>query len=155
MNSLQIDKVLGRLSITKPTYIGCFAADKIPYVRNNRYPHHMVVNVDPSNSFGTHWLAIFICSEKELDYYDSLGQWPPASPHIRRFLMHFSHIRYTGKQWQSDRSSACGKHAIYFLYNRCAGYTFQQILEKFARSKQNADRMVSTFVRRKIFDPLP
>lgn len=156
MNTLQIDKVLRRSALTRGTYVGCFAADQIPTTQYNnnskKYPHHMVVNLDASNCYGSHWVAIYVCSPTSVEYYDSLGDWPPPSAHICRHLQRFAHCKYNRRQWQSERSSACGKHAIYFLQRRCAGRSFQEIMQHFARCKQNADRIVSAFVRTRIFN---
>lgn len=151
MDTRQINKVLWRSPITRQAYLGCFPADRIPLL-HNRYPHHMVVNMDPSGSFGSHWVAIYVQSGSEVDYHDSLGEWPPPSTHIRRFLARFAHVHYTQRQWQSDRSSSCGKHAIYFLHQRCKGHSFSQIIRNLARSKQKTDRLVSAFVRRTHFE---
>lgn len=152
MNTLQIDKMLRRSPTTRGTYRGCFAADKIPSDHNGKYPQHMVVNMDTSNSYGSHWVAIYVCSPDEVEYYDSLGDWPPPSAYIQRFLAHFAHCKYNKWQWQSERSSACGKHAIYFLLRRCAGLSFEEIMRNFTRCKQKADRIVTAFVRTRIFN---
>jgi hypothetical protein len=151
LTTRQIDKVLSRSSLTAKTYIGCYPADRIPLI-SDRYPHHMVINMDPSGFGGSHWCAVFVCSPQLVDYYDSLGDWPPPSEHIRQFLARFPVVRYTMRQWQTDRSAACGKHAIYFVHRRCAGVSFKQMLEHFARSKVKADRIVCAYFRTKVFD---
>lgn len=159
MNNVQIDKVLQRSALTRGKYLGCFAADKIPMNGNNssssssnKYPYQMVVNMDTSSSYGSHWVAIHVCSPTHVEYYDSLGDWPPPSPHIHRFLRRFAHCKYSTRQWQSDRSSACGKHAIYFLLRRSAGLSFKDIMQHLAQCKQNADRVFAGYLRSHIFN---
>src|SRR3954468_4773773 len=89
----QIDKVLRRSSTTASTYIGCYPANRVPHIVD-RYPHHMVVNMDPAGFGGSHWCAMFVCSPQLVDYYDSLGDWPPPSEHIQHFLARFPEVRY-------------------------------------------------------------
>jgi len=152
MNTAEINKVLMRSPVTQRSYLGCFAADQIPEIRDTGYPCSMVVNTDPSSSFGSHWIAIYVPSAEQVEYYDSLGVWPADSPHIRAFLAQFPKCKYNREQWQSNRSSACGRHAIYFLHRRCAGRTFDQVMHHFKKCKQNADRIVCAYVRTHIFN---
>lgn len=148
MNTNQVNRVLERSPFTRRTYVGCFAADKIPSsTYRHKYPYQMVVNMDTSRCFGSHWVAINVCSPTQVEYYDSLGDWPPPSPHIHRFLQRFPQCVRNRRQWQSERSCACGKHAIYFLQQRCKGTTFAEIMRHFGKCKQNADRIVSAYVR--------
>ncbi|KAL3075851.1 hypothetical protein niasHT_032054 [Heterodera trifolii] len=57
-------------------------SDQIPAVAIAKFPHCMVVNLDPSTSHGSHWVCIYCASPLHLEYYDSLGMWPRPSVHI-------------------------------------------------------------------------
>lgn len=149
MNTKEIDKILDRNSRTHPFYIGCFAADRIP--RITRYPCCMVLNTDPSALEGSHWVAVFVPSPQLVEYFDSLADWPPVSNHIAGFLQRFPDIQRCPMALQSDRSGACGKHVIYFLWRRCQGWSLARICQHLQQCKSGADRLVCAFVRAQVF----
>ncbi|KAL3072147.1 hypothetical protein niasHT_036144 [Heterodera trifolii] len=131
------DKTLAKNNVTRHYYIGCFAADQIPAGAIVKFPHCMVVNLDPSTSHGSHWVCIYCASPLHLEYYDSLGMWPPPSVHI------------------SANSSACGRHVIFFLYCRCVGMTFEKIVNFLHFGKQQPDTLRKFQLKMHVdFDPL-
>ncbi|KAL3126219.1 hypothetical protein niasHT_003724 [Heterodera trifolii] len=102
-----------------------------------KFPHCMVVNLDPSTSRGSHWVCIYCASPLLLEYYDSLGMWPPPSVLI------------------SPNSSACGRHVIFFLYCRCVGMTFEKIVSFLHFGKQQPDTLRKFQLKMHVdFDPL-
>jgi len=149
MNTGELNKILQRNEITSPLYVGCFPADRIPPII--RTPCCMVVNTGMAGTPGEHWVAIHVTSPSEADYFDSLADWPPNSAHIAAFLQRFSNINRCPCPVQSDRSSACGKHVIYFLHRRCQGWSLLRVVWHLVHSKTGADRLVCAFVRRWIF----
>lgn len=151
MNNLEIDKVLKRNDVTRPFYNGCFPADQIPSPHSTRTPHCMVVNMDSAAEAGSHWVAIFVQSTREVDYFDSFADWPPDSAHLRAYLSQFERIRRNLRCIQSDRSAACGKHVLYFLYRRCQGWPMHRVISHLIRCRTHPDRLVSAFCRRVLF----
>ncbi|KAL3125535.1 hypothetical protein niasHT_004500 [Heterodera trifolii] len=110
---------------------------QIPAVAIAKFPHCMVVNLDPSTSHGSHWVCIYCASPLHLEYYDSLGLWPPPCVHI------------------SANSSACGRHVIFFLYCRCVGMTFEKIVSFLHFGKQQPDTLRKFQLKMHVdFDPL-
>ena len=114
-------------------------------------PQCMVVNMDTSREAGSHWVALFVHSPLEVDYFDSFADWPPHSEHIRTYLRQFTRVNASDTCLQSDRSAACGKHVIYFLCRRAQGWPLQRIVRHLARCKTHPDRVVSAFARKFIF----
>ncbi|KAL3080679.1 hypothetical protein niasHT_039566 [Heterodera trifolii] len=110
-------------------------SDQIPAGAIVKFPHCMVVNLDPSTSHGSHWVCIYCASPLHLEYYDSLGMWPPPSVHI------------------SANSSACGRHVIFFLYCRCVGMAFEKIVSFLHFGKQQPDTLFQLKMHVD-FDPL-
>jgi hypothetical protein len=92
-------------------------------------------------------VTIFVPSKTAVEYYDSLGDWPPVVPEISKYLGQFGHINYNRQKLQSERSDACGKHAIYFLCRRCSGMPFGKIIGNLRKCKSGADRLVNEYVR--------
>ena len=148
MLTSEIDKVLRRLAQVAPIYIGCFPADGIP--SPVIFPHCMVVNLDPSWAVGSHWIALYRSHPNRIEYYDSLGIWPPQSQQIAEYLAKVERIYYSRLPLQSVYSSTCGKHVIFFLYHRCNGASMEEIIG-LLHSANNPDLMVNEFARAKIF----
>jgi len=152
MESRQIDKILKRNPITAPFYLGCFASDQLLQFSPSKYPHSMVVNFDPSNFKGSHWVAIFSMSPHDVDYYDSLGLWPPLNSNITKYLSKFSRIHFNTYALQGEYSKSCGQHAIFFLFARSKGKSFEQILHFLTSIRGGSvDHFVNRFVDNEIF----
>jgi hypothetical protein len=151
MYTSEINKVLERNPVTAPFYIGCFPADRIP-ASIHQFPHCMVVNLDRAVAEGSHWVAIFRPSASRVEYYDSLGVWPPLSAPIREYLSQAGaeKIAYNPIGLQALSSECCGKHAIFFLHHRCSGLSMDEIIARLAAIK-SPDRAVGAFIRDKIF----
>ena len=161
MNSLEINKILQRCPLTRNQYLGCFAADVIPksfLLNNNSVKEELcaVINQDTNAEPGSHWIALYRpvnAAHEGIDYYDSLGDWPPPSAHLDAFLRQFPRVnRIEGLPLQSDRSGACGRHVIYFLMHRCRGWSLERIVHHLRRCRSSPDRVVNAFVRKHIFD---
>lgn len=154
MNSLQIDALLRRHPATRRIYLGCYASDRIPHAMHS-YPHCMIVNTDAARYPGEHWTAIYVSAPGRAEYYDSLGEWPPVA-NIARYLARFAHVHFSRHAFQSERSSSCGYHSMYFLIARCSpphihntdGGAFRAILRHLRECRSAPDRVVAAYVRR-------
>ncbi|KAL3119365.1 hypothetical protein niasHT_006562 [Heterodera trifolii] len=98
-------------------------SDQIPTGAIVKFPHCMVVNLDPSTSHGSHWVCIYCASPLHLEYYDSLGMWPPPSAHIVDHLSRYKQIQYSSIPLQSPNSmdwstfsSECVQFGGYNIY---------------------------------------
>ncbi|KAL3078493.1 hypothetical protein niasHT_032789 [Heterodera trifolii] len=140
-----------RCALTRERFLGCFPADQIPSPHSS-HPYCMVLNTDTALEPGTHWVAVYVTSSTTVDYFDSFADWPSTSEGIRSFLHRFAHVNRSPTSVQSDRSSACGKHVIYFLYRRCQGWTLAQIVGHLTNCKTPPDRLVAAFTRQFIFN---
>lgn len=150
MNTLEINKVLATNTVTSQAYIGCFPADQIP-TSAHRYPHCMVVNMDPSGFRGSHWVSLYSPSPNQMEYYDPLGIWPPPSPYLTKHLSGYAHLKYNTLPLQSSHSRACGRHAIFFLYSRCSDVPFEKIVNLLQSAKTSPDIIVNQFIRNVLF----
>jgi hypothetical protein len=145
MISFQIDNILRSSQITSKYYKGCFPADKITQ-SISAFPACMVVNTDGAGDPGEHWTAIFVQDPLHVEYFDSLGDWPPSSTAIGKYLTRFPMIKHNGGiRFQSERSAACGEFAIYFLHMRCKGLGFGQILKRLNSAKGGPNVLVKNF----------
>ncbi|KAL3121669.1 hypothetical protein niasHT_006175 [Heterodera trifolii] len=105
-------------------------SDQIPAGAIVKFPHCMVVNLDPSTSHGSHWVCIYCASPLQLEYYDSLGMWPPPSVHIVNHLSRYKQIQYNSLPLQSANSmdwSAFSSECVQFGgYNIYRGLPYQR-----------------------------
>ncbi|KAL3077782.1 hypothetical protein niasHS_011585 [Heterodera schachtii] len=105
-------------------------SDQIPAGAIVKFPHCMVVNLDPSTSHGSHWVGIYCASPLHLEYYDSLGLWPPPSVHIVNHLSRYKQIQYNSLPLQSANSmdwSAFSSECVQFGgYNIYRGLPYQR-----------------------------
>ncbi|KAL3072138.1 hypothetical protein niasHT_036140 [Heterodera trifolii] len=105
-------------------------SDQIPAGAIVKFPHCMVVNLDPSTSHGSHWVCIYCASPLHLEYYDSLGMWPPPSVHIVNHLSRYKQIQYNSLPLQSANSmdwSAFSSECVQFGgYNIYRGLPYQR-----------------------------
>jgi len=155
MYNYKINKILIRNHSTRRHFIGCFPADKLPaysfFKTATKFPICLVVNTDTANKPGEHWVAIYIEGANRVEYFDSLALWPPISVHILKLLSNFANVRTLNTPVQSPFATTCGYHVCYFLLQRCAGHSFQQIVERLYKLN-NSDEYVRDTLSRAIFN---
>ncbi|KAL3105582.1 hypothetical protein niasHT_021205 [Heterodera trifolii] len=81
--------LLKRLRVTSGKFIGVYPSNKIPLVlerqkRLRRYPHCMVLNTDKEGTRGEHWVACYVPSATQIEYFDSLGA--ASNPDLSAYL---------------------------------------------------------------------
>lgn len=118
MDTLQIEKCLSTLPVQN---FGVYAADCLP--------HHispstaLVVNTDPHNEGGTHWVAFYLDENFNdgrgmIEYFDSYGQ-PPHLQFYQGFLRRNARrYLYNEHRLQSDTTRVCGQYCLVYLYFR-------------------------------------
>jgi hypothetical protein len=107
------------------SFIGVFAADTLP-VMVNRVPASLIVNYDPHNLPGSHWVSCRI-SKDGVIWYDSFGLAPDANDiilgHRTYFhdwlstvcrLLQLENYWYNTADLQSLKSRTCGHYALHF-----------------------------------------
>lgn len=127
----------------KLLFAGVFPADQLP--KSSIYPAAYIVNTDPRNKPGTHWIAIYIDYEMCGDYFDSYGRKP--LPGFKTFLdKNCIEWEYNSKQIQAPLTSVCGQYCLYFLYHRARGVSMREIVQRFGQDKLENDKLVMEFV---------
>jgi hypothetical protein len=107
----------------------------------------MVVNTDPSDKPGAHWVAIYINADGVVDYFDSYGQAPQV-PAIAEWIERQSppDVNVNSQTLQSLVSAACGQHCIHFLIVRCKGHPMHSIVAMLSDSPFINDAYVTAYV---------
>ena len=151
MNTFQLAQVLTKDPVTKESFAGVYACNQLSSIEINKYPKSFVVNTDPMDLPGTHWIAIYFNEQMKGEFFDFCGKHPF---HYNKCFLDF--MNRNGVQWehnkiqlQSPLSSVCGQYFIYFLYHRCRKRPMSTIVNSFVNDKLGNDRLVYDFVRRK------
>jgi hypothetical protein len=104
-------------------WLGVFARDELPDLNLRRRPFALILNTDPRNKPGQHWLAIFAPKAGRVELFDSYGL-PPNFYGLDSF-----DLIYNSTSFHSSSSSVCGHYCKFFLFNRTKGYLFYDIIE--------------------------
>ncbi|GFS54245.1 uncharacterized protein TNCV_2527631 [Trichonephila clavipes] len=119
MFTSQISKILSKEA--PRDFLGVYPSDKIPKVKKKAA---LVVNTDPHDEEGSHWLAMYIQDEKTIEFFDSYG-FPPSvyEPHISQYVKLFPNVIYNETSLQNLTSNVCGQYCIFYLLKRCKGHS--------------------------------
>jgi len=146
MNGYQINKILLKEKITATVYQGVFSADAIPVLPPNSAA---VVNRDDSSQPGSHWMAIYIDENGNLEFFDSYGQSPFFyGKLIQDYVSKYSNVIWNSVTFQSITSNVCGHYCIYFILKRCQGNSMYFIIQNLYQNKRN-DFQIFQFVKKK------
>jgi hypothetical protein len=117
MDTFQIQDVVRSFDL-RGDFKGVFALNQLPLVYARHVPYGMIINTEPSDRNGSHWVAMCRRSTTEPVYYfDSYGLPPSMYPNIFRVMLFYAdQYRFNRRRIQSFNSAVCGQHCIYFLY---------------------------------------
>ena len=124
---------------------GVFPSDRLPYRAD--LPLHIIVNTDPSNKPGQHWVCVSIDKLGRGYYFDSFGL-PPMVNEIEKFLNQraVKGWKFNKLKIQNALSSTCGNYCVLYIIFKCVGISQTTFLKQFVRnSKQNDIKMLKLF----------
>jgi hypothetical protein len=114
LNNLTTSEIYKKLKNFKP-FIGVFACNEIPQIPIGLRTYGFVVNTDPRELPGEHWVACFVSNGKG-EYFDSFGLPPINNEIIDFFNKNTISCSYNRTIIQSATSAKCGAFCILFLY---------------------------------------
>ena len=76
MNTLEITQCLKKDPYAKAIFKQVVPRDKLPNVPRLGYPSAFVINTQPSNMRGEHWLAVYYDKQGFCTFFDSYGMRP-------------------------------------------------------------------------------
>ena len=111
MNSFQLAQVLTKDPFTKGSFAGVYACDQLSSIEINKYPKSFVVNTDPMELPGTHWIAIYFNEQRKGEFFDSYGEHPI---HDNKYFLNRNAVEWEHNkiQLQSAFSTVCGQYCI-------------------------------------------
>lgn len=122
------------MAIPSRFHVGVVAYNKLP--RFISTPATLVINEDPDDKPGSHWVAVFIDKCGCGYFFDSYGRIPKEN--IERFLnRNASKWVYNPNMLQGFTSQVCGQYCILFLLALSRNYSINDFLNLFTC---NADR---------------
>lgn len=143
----------------KSGFLGVIASDEIqhliePSMQFDRFG--WVMNTDPSDKPGEHWVAVFVDlrNEREIDYYDSFAEDPPAnfSTQIKELIdshdpPYYLKYKINRIKQQAENSTLCGFHAMRFLIDRFHGKPFKECTgySEVKKSEKQAGQMANKY----------
>ena len=133
MNTFQLAQVLTKDSFTKGSFAGVYACDQLSSIEINKYPKSFVVNTDPMELPGTHWIARYFNEQMKGEFFDSYGKHPI---HYNKYFLDFMNRNaveweHNNIQFRSAFSTVCGQYCIYFSYHRCRERPMSSIINSF------------------------
>ena len=154
MNEIQLEEIL-RHAIG-PRFLGVFSADELPLPSTStsklyhQYPYCFVANTDPSTESGSDWVAFYVISSIQYEFFDSF-----ALPAQLYFTAHNAFIAANPPSiinhfpLQKLNSTVCGHYTVYFLYLRSVAHqSFDSIIRSLYPHAQytHSDKTVKAFV---------
>ena len=106
-----------------PNFIGCFAENQLKSLTVTQFPCFLIVNVDSTDTSGSHWLAVGIF-KNSIEIFDPLGftifNWARVPCDLLDFLHRMSLTRQVrvSPRIQSDQSTFCGFYCIFYIILR-------------------------------------
>ena len=152
MDTFQLNKILSNDCFVKKYFMGVFAADEIP-LNILTTPCILLSNTDVSSQSGSHWVCIYVDSEMEGYFFDSLGRSPKYYKHniFQKFLdTNCKSWTYNKIQLQSFYSSVCGFYCIAFAYYICRGQSITKFLLYFTKNRFVNDLHITSFVKERL-----
>ena len=141
MDSITIEKILWK-GKGKTLFKGWFPCDKL--FPPNQFPSAIIVNEDPTNKPGSHWVCLYFKDKGEVYYFDSFGREPIIQ--IKKFINNFDKVSYNSRCFQTILSETCAHYCIFFIHSIANGSTINEIIKRLS-NHPNSDHYVYKYVK--------
>ena len=114
-DELAITNILKSDSFTKMVFKDVLPSDCLPHEIRKK-PRGYILNTDPSNKPGSHWVAMYLTEDGKGKFWDSYGQAPGFySQNFTQFLgKHCGTFTWNRKILQAFSSDMCGQYTLFF-----------------------------------------
>ena len=122
-------------------FVGIFRDSQMPYIKISSFPVLLVVN-DCS-----HWIAIFI-DHNSLEIFDTRQEiFKSCFKATKCFISNYcsTHNIALGPIIQHKDSMVCGLYVVYYCQQKCLGFSFSQILNKFNKKLYQNDTFIVNY----------
>ena len=137
LNNVQLDHLAKADALLKPYFYGTVACDRLPSRPIKKVPRGYIVNTDPHDRPGRHWLALWTHSGNVCEVMDSYAL-PLESYETTDLLQdwlksQWKYVIYNGQSLQSIYSKSCGNYALFYLKDRAKGQSMNEFLRRFSK----------------------
>jgi hypothetical protein len=147
MNTEQLQRVIQCDGYMKSRILGVFSADDLP--AHLTPGTGLIVNTDPANLPGRHWVAFYLNEQNELECFDSFGKPPSTySIYLKQFMSRFSKLVMSDIHLQSRNSNVCGQYCLLYLMCRCRGLSVHYFYHMFCSRASINDEFVYNLIKR-------
>lgn len=147
MNSYQLQMILRSDPYSRHSFVGVKPRDH--FISEDLHnSSSYIINTDKSTQAGTHWLAIWITAEGDIEYFDSYGL-PPLHLDIHNKISSFTTaVRYNDCPLQGLTTTVCGQYCLLFLLMRARGCSFDSVVQSFKPNlpSEIRDHLLGEFV---------
>lgn len=142
MNTREVENILRSDCKLSTIFEGVYASDRLPLFCNYNNTA-LVMNLDPHNQSGSHWVSIYIENGYGL-YFDSYGMPPTVNANFVHFLNRncTQGWDYNRTELQALDSDVCGHYCIWFLSERARGVSLKNIVNQFTANCTVNDKLV-------------
>ena len=135
LKNLQLDYLARDDPQLKVYFYGTVACDRLPKAPDKKTPRRYIVNTDPHDQPGQHWLAIWTCQnvcEVMYSYALPLERYEQVTPLREWIVRHWKYVVTNGKSLQAVNSKSCGDYALLYFKTKVRGRTLQEFLNDFS-----------------------
>ena len=117
----EIECLVSRL-VDDVRWLGVFARDELPNFTREIRPWCLILNPDPKDQPGTHWLALYAPSAGSIELFDSFGFSPSM------YSLDILDPLHSSFSFQSPSTSVCGHYFIVYIYLRSRNHSLSDIV---------------------------
>ena len=122
LHAEEINCLVSRL-VDGVRWLGVFARDGLLDVTREIRPWCLILNTDPKNQAGTHWLALYAPLFGGIELFDSFG----FSPNM--YSLDVLKPLHSSFSFQSSSNSVCGHYCIVYIYLCSHNYSLSDIVD--------------------------
>ena len=125
LNLIQLSIALKTNSVTSKHTLAVFARDELSSIYTNP-PQIIIVNTNPLEKSGKHWLLIYFNKDGSMDFFDSLGYdinfyYFSIKKFVQKFTKKYQNVMTC--RVQPLDLSLCNHYYLYYTYCKCLDMT--------------------------------
>ena len=155
LSNIQLDILAGHDKYLNSHYYAAVACDRLPHNPERESSTGYIVNTDPHDKPGQHWLALWT-GRRGCEIMDSYGMpleyFRQAEPLREWIVEHWGNrVKRNERQFQALGSATCGHYALLYLCMKAKGHSLREFQDVFKGNDFVAnDGVVSEWLREKI-----
>ena len=137
LNNVQLHHLASADTILEPHFYGTVACDRLPRRLVKKEPRGYIMNTDPHDRPGKHWLALWTHSGSVGEVMDSyalpLDSYEATEPLKDWLKTPWKYVVKNGQSLQSIYSKSCSDYASFYLKDRARGQSMNDYLSRFSK----------------------